>query len=263
MAAEIPDGAVIVARAIVNSSLWTMRSDDRVMAILCIVRANWRDRDWFDGEKTLTIKRGQFVTTRRDLAKDSRLSEQKARTSIKHLEKCGFLTQKPTQTYTVITIPKYDFYQDLSKYSDRTNPETNPQLTHAQPTPNPRPTQVQPSPNPKQEGNKGEEGKEGEEGRLVALAKSPTVACPSKVETVREHVRALCLDKDVGPAKFEEYLRTKGVGKDVNDWRNYFRGTNGTQHKPGSSNFVPKNWTGEGQRQAAEIKRPSGENITR
>ncbi len=118
MPAEIPDGAVIVARAIVNSSLWTMRPEDRVLAITCICKANWKPGRFFDGEKSTDIRRGQFVTSLKKLAKESGLSLKQTRTGLKHLEKCGFLARKSTHAWTLITIPKYDFYQDLNKYSD-------------------------------------------------------------------------------------------------------------------------------------------------
>jgi hypothetical protein len=153
VAAEIPDGAVLVARAILNSSLWMMRSDDCKVAITCIALANWKERKWFDGKKEIVIMRGQFVRSREELATSCALSVQRMRTSIAHLERSGFLTRKSTKTYTLYTVPKYDFYQRLGNYSDSANPETNPQLTHKQPTPNPRLTT-------NKKGKKGEEGKE-------------------------------------------------------------------------------------------------------
>jgi predicted transcriptional regulator len=165
MAAEIPDGAVLIARAIVNSSLWTMRDTDLRVAILCMVKCSWKKRRWFNGKSSISIERGQFITTRRDLAQEAKLSDQKLRTSLRRLEKCGFLTRKPTNAYTLITVPKYDFYQDLSRYSDQINPETNPTLTHTQPKPNPRLTQGQPA----YIVQEGKEGEEGEEGALTEL----------------------------------------------------------------------------------------------
>lgn len=124
MAAEIPDGAFIVARAIFNSSLWTMRDKDRLLAITLIGLANWKDRRWFDGKESITIKRGQLVRSLRDLAESARLSFKSTRTSLARLEKCGFLARERAHAYTLYTVPKYDFYQDLSKYSDSVGTET-------------------------------------------------------------------------------------------------------------------------------------------
>lgn len=163
MPAEIPDGAVIVARAIVNSSLWTMRDQDRILALTCIVKANWKERKWFDGIRTITIRRGQFVTSIRSLSKDACLSEKSVRTSLKRLEKAEFLARKATQHYTLITIPKYDFYQDLNKYSDSTGTESGTPLAQTGRTPGTTPAQTGRTGGNKQEGYKGKEGNEGEE----------------------------------------------------------------------------------------------------
>ncbi len=125
MGAEIPDGCVLVARAILNSSIWTMRAEDRLVAIACICLANWRPRSWFNGKEQITIERGQFVRSWEQLAEACRLSTQTVRTSVQHLEKVGFLTRKLTGPAQLFTIPKYDHYQDLTKYSDSIAIESN------------------------------------------------------------------------------------------------------------------------------------------
>ena len=157
MGAEIPDGAVLVARAITNSSLWTMRAADRILAITCICMANWKPRKWFDGDCSVEIKRGEFVTSREHLAEAAKLSEQTVRTSLKNLEKVGFLTRKSTSRWTLVSLPKYDHYQTMSKYYPTKD------LTNDQPAVNQPLTNDQPAPNHKQELYKGDEGKEWEE----------------------------------------------------------------------------------------------------
>ena len=144
MSAEIPDGAVFVARAILNSSLWTMSPTDCKVAITCIAICNKKAKKWWDGEQEITINPGQFVRSRDRLSKDCHLSVQRVRTSVLHLEKVGFLTRVLTRMYTIYTLPKYLHYQDLAKYSDFVMQETN-QL------PNQRSTSDQPAPNHKQQ----------------------------------------------------------------------------------------------------------------
>lgn len=138
--AEIPDGAVLVARSIVNSSLWTMRPDDRVVAITCIALANKAEAKWWNGSREIVIQRGQFVRSREQMVKACNLPLQRFRTSVQHLENSRFLTREVTKMYTLYNLPKYDHYQTLSKYSDsviyQANPETNPRVTQDQPTPN-------------------------------------------------------------------------------------------------------------------------------
>jgi hypothetical protein len=118
MGAEIPDGAVLVARAILNSSLWTMRAEDRLVAITCICLANWRPRSWFNGKERMVIKRGEFVRSWQHLAEECKFSVKTVRTSVKNLELVGFLARKRAGHVQLFCIPKYDHYQDLTKYSD-------------------------------------------------------------------------------------------------------------------------------------------------
>lgn len=125
MAAEIPDGAVLVARAIVNSSLWTMRPEDCKVAITCISLSNSKPRKWFDGEKDIIIPRGSFVRSWGNFVKSCALPLQVVRTSVQHLVSTDFLTRYSTRGYTVFTLPKYEHYQDLTKYSDSVMSKTN------------------------------------------------------------------------------------------------------------------------------------------
>lgn len=118
MGAEIQDGCVLVARAILNSSLWTMRAEDRLVAITCICLANWRPRKWWNGKESMEIGRGQFVRSWQHLADECKLSIKTVRTSVKNLEMVGFLARKRAGHVQVFTMPKYDHYQDLTKYSD-------------------------------------------------------------------------------------------------------------------------------------------------
>jgi hypothetical protein len=133
MSAEIPDGAVIVARAILNSSLWKMRPEDRVVAMTCLALCNKRPKKWFDGLTQITIHRGQFVRSREQMAKACEMPVQIVRTSIEHLEECEFLTRNLTRAYTLYTVPKYEHYQDLTKYSDSGVRKPTRDLTRSQP----------------------------------------------------------------------------------------------------------------------------------
>lgn len=195
MSAEIPDGAVLIARAILNSSLWAMRPEDCKVAVTCIALCNWKDHPWFDGNNTIVIKRGQFVRSREELAEACILSIQQTRTSVQHLEKVGFLTRKSTSQYTIYTLPKYDHYQSLAKYSDSANPEVNQRLTSDQP-----------APNHKQER---QERKEGEQGGFPPYPPQVFEASGSEDEVVRQltvHAVNVCRCPNAG-STVERYVR--------------------------------------------------------
>lgn len=63
-------------------------------------------------EHGVTVKRGQLVTSRAQLAKDCGLSERTVRTCLSRLKSSSQVTIKTTNRTTSITICKYDCYQE-------------------------------------------------------------------------------------------------------------------------------------------------------
>jgi hypothetical protein len=72
--------------------------------------ANHKDGNCFAVE----IKRGQILTGRKSLAKNTGLSEQQVRTSLNHLKSTNDVTIISTKKYSIITICNYDEYQALN-----------------------------------------------------------------------------------------------------------------------------------------------------
>lgn len=78
------------------------------------------------------IPRGSFTTGRRELAKQSRISENIARTAIKHFIKHEMIAVENLPGFSIYTIINYDFYQCnceniQPKNKQKTNPRINPQ----------------------------------------------------------------------------------------------------------------------------------------
>ncbi len=183
MAAEIPDGAFLVARAIFNSSLWTMGNEDRILAITCIGLANWKPRKiWIDG-KEVEIKRGQFLRSLDQLTEASRLSKKNVRTSLNHLISAQFLAREAAGVSFIYTVCKYDRYQDLTKYADSEWPDAAQQAAQQAAQGRHRdgttPAQRRHEGGTKQESYKRDDGEKGEEHTLKpakATAHNHTVA---------------------------------------------------------------------------------------
>ena len=97
--------------------------------IHCLIKASHIDRTiMFDGQ-SIDIKRGQFITGRKSLAKTLKTSEQKVRSRIALLQKHNKITQKSTNRYSIISVIKYDYYQtDRNKITSR-QPADNQQTT--------------------------------------------------------------------------------------------------------------------------------------
>ncbi len=98
-----------------------------------LINANHKDGNWM-GEK---IRRGQLITGRYSLSESTGLSVQEVRTCLKRLKSTNEITIKSTKTFSVITVCKYDSYQDKNKtHNHQFNLDFNQQLTINQPSTN-------------------------------------------------------------------------------------------------------------------------------
>ncbi len=88
---------------------WLWYTDFQVchLFIHLILTANFYDSEW----QEITILRGQLVTSRLRLAKETGLSEKVVRRCLKSLEKTGEIFVEPTNKYSIITIRHYADYQ--------------------------------------------------------------------------------------------------------------------------------------------------------
>ena len=80
----------------------------------CLLMANFADGR-FEGQD---IKRGQFVTSLPSLSKQTRLTIQQVRTALDHLKSTGEITDKAYPKYRVITVVKYDEYQQDNRQNN-------------------------------------------------------------------------------------------------------------------------------------------------
>ena len=110
--------------------------------IYLLIEANFSDK-YYRGK---FVKRGQIRASRRELARETGITEQKVRTALNRLKLSQEITIDITQHDHIISICKYDEYQCYIKPTNPTiNPENNPLLTQEQPTTNPQSTQEQPT----------------------------------------------------------------------------------------------------------------------
>lgn len=114
---DMPEGAILMARQILESSLWEMSAQDRIVGITCLLIANHSPGTLQVGEESLHLDRGQFHASWDRLAKACRLTTEQTQESIARLITSGFIVRDRLTT-SVFTIPKYNHYQDPSKYSE-------------------------------------------------------------------------------------------------------------------------------------------------
>lgn len=110
---------------------WGWHDDPNMVSLFIhlLLMANYEAKEWHG----ITIERGQFVGGRKVLAEMTGISEQTIRTCLSRLEATGEITRKSTNKFSIITITKYDSYQQSLKAEQ---PTTNQQLTNNQPTTN-------------------------------------------------------------------------------------------------------------------------------
>ena len=118
-------GYISIHRRILN---WEWYSDIpvRLTFLHLLVIANWEEKEW----KGIKIKRGQVVIGRKKLSEEIGISEQQLRTSLIKLKSSQQITIKPTNKFSVVTIIKYNDYQDKDKKT--TNKKNKKQPTNNQ-----------------------------------------------------------------------------------------------------------------------------------
>jgi DNA-binding transcriptional MerR regulator len=104
---------------------WFEKSEAVHLFIYLLLKANHKDSQW----QGVDIKRGQFISSLGKISTDTGISLQSIRTLLNKFEKTNEIELKSTNKFTIVTICKYECYQDE-------NEETNKQLTNKQQTTN-------------------------------------------------------------------------------------------------------------------------------
>ena len=113
-------------RSILN---WEWFKDQNVLQfyIYCLIKANETDVL----HKGIEVKRGSFIATLKDISEDTGLSVQQTRTCIERLKSTQNVTSKTTNKFTILTVCKYDDYNNaLKKNNTNINTKSNKQITN-------------------------------------------------------------------------------------------------------------------------------------
>ncbi len=104
---------------------WFEDSNMVKLFVFLLLKARHNDGTW----KGINLKKGQILTGLESLSASLNISKQTLRTCLKRLEKTGEINMQSTNKYRIITICKYDDYQDKQPLP---NKQTNKQLTSNQ-----------------------------------------------------------------------------------------------------------------------------------
>ena len=86
---------------------WYQDINTKVLFIHMLLKANWKDGKFMG----TTVPRGSFVSSIRNLAYETGLTEREVRTGISHLKTTGEVTRYKYHKFTVFAINNYDKYQ--------------------------------------------------------------------------------------------------------------------------------------------------------
>ncbi len=117
-------------RDLIDKPIWLNSTlEQRVILITLLCMANFAPKKWEHNGETFDLQAGQFITSLPSLVSkcnSKEITTQKVRTALKRFEKLGFLTDKSTNKYRLITIVNWAMYQD---FDSEDNKQTNSQLT--------------------------------------------------------------------------------------------------------------------------------------
>lgn len=102
---------------------WFNKSEAVHLFIYMLLKANHKSGKW----QGIDIKRGQFISSLGNISNATGISIQTIRTILKKLEKTNEIELKSTSQYSIITICKYECYQDEKDEANK--PITNNQQT--------------------------------------------------------------------------------------------------------------------------------------
>jgi len=96
---------------------WYNDNNTKILFLHLLLTANHKEKKW----RGQIIKRGQKITSIQHLAEETRLSVRQVRTSLDKLKSTHEITIKTTNKNTLVTIEKYNDYQDKDNNNDKQN----------------------------------------------------------------------------------------------------------------------------------------------
>jgi len=97
--------------------------------IVILLKANHQTNKFLFNGQDIEIEKGSFITGRKQLAKETNVSEQTIRSVLKYLETNHQITKKVTNKFTIISVCKYEEYQNIEKELTNQQPTTNQPVT--------------------------------------------------------------------------------------------------------------------------------------
>jgi hypothetical protein len=89
--------------------------------IWCLLKATHSQQDFYLGQQPISLINGQFVFGREIASQELKMSASTVRNWIRILKKDSYITIKSTNKYSIITICKWNIYQDINQQKGQQN----------------------------------------------------------------------------------------------------------------------------------------------
>lgn len=146
-------GYILLSRGILESDVFASQKLLKIW-VWCLCKANFKDRAVThlrgNGEQIIKCKRGQFIFGRHKAEEELFIDGSTIYKSIKKLEKMNMIKIDSNKSFSVITICKYDSYQDNNNYKVTRDKQDD---THTIPTRYPESNTTNTLPNVKKDKN--------------------------------------------------------------------------------------------------------------
>ena len=119
-------GWIKLHRSIMDSGVYSDNLRFKAWVDL-LLRVNHEDNEWFERGKLIQVKKGQCITSVRQLGESWNCHKSTVDKILKQFVQMGMIKRESrTGEYTIITVIKYGFYQGKGKHHADTEQDTEP-----------------------------------------------------------------------------------------------------------------------------------------
>jgi hypothetical protein len=105
-------GYVLLHRKLLQNPIWAQCAPAVAkVAVYFLLRANYKRAQWYDGQASVDIPAGSFISSYSKVAEACAISTQQARDAFGHLSRTQFATYRRTPRWTLVTIVNWNVYQ--------------------------------------------------------------------------------------------------------------------------------------------------------
>lgn len=114
------EGWIKLHRQLLESAIF---KNERLLKvwIWCLLKASHKQCEIMVGNQLVTLEKGQFIFGRKDASDDLNIKESTLYIDMKNLEKLKMCNIKSNNKFSIVTIEKWDFYQDMEENNNSKN----------------------------------------------------------------------------------------------------------------------------------------------